>query len=154
METSPVWVTILIEIMGIIGSIVVCVIPILSQNKKDRIKVAQETAQQTATLKAEIKASRESAEQKDVELSNRIDTLTQAVEESNAVAARVRILTFDNELTSNLEHNFAQFQQAMADVDFYTRFCKAHDTFQNGIAAAACHRICEEYERLHRANKI
>ncbi len=151
---SPLWITVLVEILGIIGSIVVCVIPILNQNKKDRLKAANETAKQTDILKAEIKANREYAEQRDIELSNRIDTLALTVEESKAVEARVRIITFDNELTQNIDHSYAQFQQAMLDVDYYMRFCEDHTNFTNGIASAACNRIRKEYERMRETNKI
>lgn len=154
MNLSSIWITVLVEILGIIGSIVVCVIPILNQNKKDRLKAARETEKQTDVLKAEIKANREYAEQRDIELSNRVDALALTVEESKAVEARVRVITFDNELTQNIDHSYAQFQQAMLDIDYYTRFCKEHDSFTNGIAAAACSRIRKEYERLRETNKI
>lgn len=161
MDATTVWVSLAVEILGIVGSIIVVVIPLKAQQKRDREKAASDTVKQTEAIKAEIQESKEAAKKSTETLmelvgnmESRINDVYEAVDESKAVEARVRILAFENELAKGETHNHAQFQQAIIDVDYYTAYCEKHEHFPNGIAVAACNRIRKEYERLRDSGQI
>lgn len=86
------------------------------------------------------------------EIDKRISTLSDKVtlvaklnEETRMIAARVRILRFGDELLNNQPHSKDSFDQAMIDVDTYTRYCKNNPDFQNGVAESMAEYIREQY---------
>lgn len=78
-------------------------------------------------------------------LSDKVVSVAKANEETRIIAARVRILRFGDELLNNVPHSKDSFDQAMMDVDVYTRYCKNNPDFQNGIAGSMAEYIREQY---------
>ena len=80
-----------------------------------------------------------------VALSDKVVSVAKANEETRIIAARVRILRFGDELLNNVSHSKDSFDQAMIDVDVYTRYCKNNPDFQNGITESMAEYIREQY---------
>jgi len=78
-------------------------------------------------------------------LSDKVVSVAKANEETRIIAARVRILRFGDELLNNVPHSKDSFDQAMMDVDVYTRYCKNNPDFQNGITGSMAEYIREQY---------
>ena len=78
-------------------------------------------------------------------LSDKVTSVAKANEENNIRTARVRILRFGDELLNDVSHSKDSFDQAMMDVDLYTRYCHTHPDFQNGIAGSMAEYIREQY---------
>lgn len=78
-------------------------------------------------------------------LSDKVTSVAKANEENNIRTARVRILRFGDELLNDMSHSKDSFDQAMMDVDLYTRYCHTHPDFQNGIASSMAEYIREQY---------
>lgn len=78
-------------------------------------------------------------------LSDKVTSVAKANEETRIIAARVRILRFGDEILNNVSHSKDSFDQAMFDVDVYTRYCKNNPDFQNGITESMAQFIREQY---------
>ena len=82
-------------------------------------------------------------------LSDKIEAVAESVEETRAIAARVRILRFGDELQEGRIHSKDTFDQTLLDIDNYERYCKAHAEFKNHVTEATSAFIQEQYqERL------
>ena len=89
---------------------------------------------------------------KDIE--KKVDTLTDRVEENQAVLARTHILRFSDELKNGIEHSNEYFRQQLDDCDTYNRYCQAHPEFKNSYTEIADRHIKETYERLTKEGKL
>ena len=86
-------------------------------------------------------------------LSDKIEIVAESVDETRAIAARVRILRFGDELLESRKHSKDTFDQAMLDIDNYERYCKSHENFKNHITEETVTFIQEQYrERLRNHN--
>ena len=86
-------------------------------------------------------------------LSDKIEVVAESVDETRAIAARVRILRFGDELLEGRMHSKDTFDQALLDIDNYERYCKSHDGFKNHITEETVTFIQEQYrERLRNHN--
>ena len=77
-----------------------------------------------------------------------IKTLSDKVDENNAVLARTHILRFSDEIQNGIEHSREYFRQQLDDIDTYDEYCKEHPGFQNSYAVLASKHIKEVYEKL------
>lgn len=77
-----------------------------------------------------------------------IKTLSDKVDENNAVLARTHILRFSDEIQNGIEHSREYFRQQLDDIDTYDEYCKGHPGFQNSYAVLASKHIKETYEKL------
>ena len=66
--------------------------------------------------------------------------------EKNAVNCRVRILRFSDELRRNVKHSQESFDQVLADLDDYEKYCAAHPEFKNNKTLIAKERIKAAYQ--------
>ena len=85
------------------------------------------------------------------ELSGKIDRLEARIEENNATQARIRILSFSDELRHSVLHSKESFDQVNADIDAYRRYCREHKDYENNRSVMAIANIEAVYaERLDR----
>ena len=84
-------------------------------------------------------------------LSDKVDKLASVGDERNAVAMRVRILRFRDEMLEDKGHTHDSFQQVLSDIDEYERYCESHPDFKNNQTMATIEHIKENYkERLEK----
>lgn len=84
-------------------------------------------------------------------LNDKIEAVAESVDETRAIAARVRILRFGDELLEGRMHSKDTFDQALLDIDNYERYCKSHEGFKNHITEETVTFIQEQYrERLRK----
>lgn len=87
-------------------------------------------------------------------LNKRVDSLEQQVDdiqskssERNAVACRVRILRFGDEIRRKVRHSQDSFDQILSDMDEYDNYCLHHAEFKNNKTVMTQQMIREEYAR-------
>jgi hypothetical protein len=78
----------------------------------------------------------------------KIDALSNKVDENSAVLARTHILRFSDELQNGIDHSQEYFRQQMDDCDTYDSFCESHPQFKNSYTVAAEKHIKDTYQRL------
>ena len=77
--------------------------------------------------------------------------IERSVDETRAIAARVRILRFGDELQEGRMHSKDTFDQTLLDIDNYERYCREHVEFKNHVTEATSAFIQEQYqERLRK----
>jgi len=80
-----------------------------------------------------------------------IKEVARSVDETRAIAARVRILRFGDELLEGRTHSKDTFDQTLLDIDNYERYCKEHAEFKNHVPESTSAFIQEQYqERLRK----
>lgn len=83
------------------------------------------------------------------EIKKDIESLSRRINENEAVAARIRILKFADEIFMEMNHSKDAFDQCLADITNYRAFTKTHQEFANDITDETCEYILEVYhERL------
>lgn len=65
--------------------------------------------------------------------------------EDKAKAARNRILVCADEVYQGTRHSKEYFDNILADITFYKKYCKEHPEFQNDMTVLAVERIEEVY---------
>lgn len=65
--------------------------------------------------------------------------------EDKAKAARTRILVCADEVYQGVRHSKEYFDNVLADITFYKKYCKEHPEFQNDMTVMAVERIEEVY---------
>lgn len=75
-------------------------------------------------------------------------------EKSEAVAARIRILRFNDELLHNQKHTKAMFDQTLLDIDHYNEYCEKDAHFKNGITVLAADNIRKVYQKCSEEHKF
>lgn len=65
--------------------------------------------------------------------------------EDKATAARNRILICSDEVYQGVRHSKEYFDNVLADITFYKRYCDEHPEFQNEMTVMAVERIEEVY---------
>lgn len=84
-------------------------------------------------------------------LSLEVKEVARSVDETRAIAARVRILRFGDELLEGRTHSKDTFDQTLLDIDNYERYCKEHAEFKNHVTESTSAFIQEQYqERLRK----
>lgn len=73
--------------------------------------------------------------------------LSDKLDESLAIAARYRIIRFDDEILFHVHHSEEHFDQILEDIDRYEKFCMDHPKFQNNKAVGAIGNIKKTYRR-------
>lgn len=70
-----------------------------------------------------------------------LDTLRGEINEDRATNARIRILSFSDEIRHNVKHSKESFDQMMQDIDTYKRYCDKHPEYRNNRAVMAITNI-------------
>ena len=138
------------QILGTIAAIVAIITAIVEFNSK--IKkfpitaalnwIGERTNKQTIVQVGELR--------KEVDkISTKQEEMEKISDERAAVAARIRILRFSDELRRHEKHSQESYEQTITDLDFYTAYCDAHPGFKNHKTGVAKERIMHAYkERL------
>lgn len=80
-------------------------------------------------------------------LNAKIDRVDKELSESRAIAARIRILKFMDELLEPRKHTKDSYDQVMSDITSYEKYCKEHPTFKNNQTAATVQYITKDYQK-------
>ena len=81
----------------------------------------------------------------------KIDEVDAKMDERSAVASRVRILRFADEMMEGRKHSKDSFEQALSDIDYYEDYCEGHPNFKNNQTIATVAYIKSNYaERLEK----
>lgn len=78
--------------------------------------------------------------------------LSEKVDESEAKAARARILSFGDEIIHGVRHSKDLFEQAIIDIDCYNEYCDNHPNFRNSLTLVAQETIIKAYEKAYQEN--
>lgn len=76
--------------------------------------------------------------------------LSASVAEDRAITARVRILSFADDMMSHKDHSKDSFDQVLCDIDQYDRYCNEHPTFKNNQTALSRELIIDQYKECER----
>lgn len=94
-----------------------------------------------------------------VSLQSDVSSLASTVDENKAidderyaVACRVRILRFGDEVRIGQKHSKEGYDQVLSDIDVYDSYCRDHDEFKNGKTIVTTHKIKEAYASRLDAN--
>ena len=85
-------------------------------------------------------------------LSDKIEAVAESVEETRAIAARVRILRFADEIIGKQAHSRESYVQIFTDIDTYDKFCRNHLDFKNHNTVSATRLINDAYDERSRKN--
>ena len=84
-------------------------------------------------------------------LDKKIDSVDRKGDERNAIASRVRILRFRDEMLEGRSHTHDSFQQVLSDIDEYELYCDSHPDFRNNQTTSSVEHIKHSYaERLEK----
>lgn len=76
-----------------------------------------------------------------------ITRISRQIEENEAKGARRRILRFSDELTQEIRHTKDYFDDVLADIDMYERYCEDHPKFPNNRTLMAETAIKATYQQ-------
>ena len=85
-------------------------------------------------------------------LSDKIEAVAESVAETRAIAARVRILRFADEIIGKQAHSRESYVQIFTDIDTYDKFCRSHLDFKNHNTVSATRLINDAYDERSRKN--
>ena len=84
-------------------------------------------------------------------IEDKISMLDEKMDERNAVATRIRILRFRDEMLMGQGHTHDSFQQVLNDIDEYEKYCDHHPLFKNNQTVLTIEHIRNNYqERLEK----
>lgn len=79
------------------------------------------------------------------EIEIKIDALDSKIDRESANNARIRILTFSEEIQRGHKHSKESFDQVHTDIDDYSKYCKNHPDYPNSRADMAIKNIEDVY---------
>lgn len=79
------------------------------------------------------------------DLRNELREHIQKTEEDRTNRARLRILRFNDEIMTGVEHSKEHFDEILEDIDGYEQYCELHPSYENNKAVLAIKTIKEEY---------
>lgn len=80
-------------------------------------------------------------------LDEKIDKLDGELSERGAIACRVRILKFMDEILEGWNHSFDSYTQVMQDITNYINYCDLHPRFKNHQTEATIEYIKNDYQK-------
>ena len=80
-------------------------------------------------------------------ISQQQEDLSKKIHENEAKGARRRILRFSDELTQQVRHTKDYFDDVLADIDLYERYCEDHPKFPNNRTIMAETNIKATYQQ-------
>ena len=79
-------------------------------------------------------------------LDEKIDKLDGELSERGAIACRVRILKFMDEILEGWNHSFDSYTQVMQDITNYLHYCNENPSFKNHQTEATIEYIKNDYQ--------
>lgn len=121
-------------------------------NKSDCIKKIIEMIKELdKKLDEKVAELDDRSTQRNERLNTKIDKLDNELGEHGAIACRVRILKFMDEILEGWEHSKDSYNQVMQDITNYERYCAEHPLFKNHQTVATIEHIKADYqERLEK----
>lgn len=102
-------------------------------------------------INADVLKELEEIKKKQKETRDKLDEHVRVDDERNADDHRTRILRFNTELLREQLHTKEDFNEIMAEIDFYERYCREHPDYKNNRAKCAIENIKRVYmERLEK----
>lgn len=101
-------------------------------------------------MNADIMKKVETVEVKLDGIQKEVETVKAKTEESEAKAARVRILRFADELYQGQKHSQEHFDTILLDITEYDKYCDSHPGFKNEKTRMAETQVRETYEACFR----
>lgn len=86
------------------------------------------------------------------EINEELHKIRAEMDEDRATTARIRILRYSDEMRHGQRHSKESFDQVMADIDTYERYCDTHKDFENGKAVMATEIIRRIYKKCLEQN--
>lgn len=81
-----------------------------------------------------------------------IIVLRNEISEDRATNARIRILSFSDEVRHKMRHSKESFDQVNSDIDTYKRYCEKHPEYKNNRAVMAIANIERVYAECLKEN--
>lgn len=117
----------------------------MAEMKKDVTKeisdVKSEVTKEVSGVKAEVGEVKTEV----ADVKKDIGEIKDESREDKAKAARNRILVCSDEVYQGTRHSKEYFDNILADITFYKRYCAEHPEFQNDMTVLAVERIEEVY---------
>lgn len=79
-----------------------------------------------------------------------LSKLSASVAEDQAITARVRILSFADDMMAGRDHSKDAFDQVLCDIDRYDHYCSEHPHFKNNQTAMSRELILDQYKECER----
>ena len=76
-----------------------------------------------------------------------IQKINNKIDQRTAIACRIRILKFMDEIIEGWEHSKDSYNQIMRDITDYLRYCDNHSQFLNHQTDATIERLKKDYEQ-------
>ena len=82
-----------------------------------------------------------------------IQKINNKLDQRTAIACRIRILKFMDEILEGWEHSYDSYVQVMQDITNYLKYCMEHPEFKNHQTEASIEYIKNDYqEHLEKNN--
>ena len=95
----------------------------------------------------------ESVDKLDKKVEGRFDILDAKItdvdkkyDERSAIASRVRILRFCDEMLEGKNHSKDSFEQVLSDIDSYEEYCKRNPSFKNNQTSTTVEHIKQNFK--------
>lgn len=95
-----------------------------------------------------IKTANKAAEEKIEKVQKTLDAHIKEDEDEKARNQRYRILRFYDEMCEHRNHSESHFEDILADIDDYEKYCKAHPDFRNNRGTLAMEHIKKSYAKI------
>lgn len=143
----------ILDLQGItwLAGVATVIVTTLVQNFSDKYKPWTWLAEQFGkAANKEMLDRLNDVEKKIVKIEERDSEQDRKNEEERVKAARRRILRCADEIRSKVRHSKEFFDDILADISFYKRYCKENPEFENEKAVMAIELIEETYKRCLR----
>ena len=82
----------------------------------------------------------------EAEINTKFQESKDYADKNSAIQARVRILSFGDDISHGIKLSREHFEQTIRDIDEYQKYCKVHPNFANGIAEQNIKIIKDRYK--------
>lgn len=103
--------------------------------------------QENTKLRQELTTAIEDIKSVQAENSERLESLSRHLYETDATNARYRILRFNDEVLHGTRHTKEHFDQILGDINSYESYCNAHPEYENNKAVLAIENIKKVYQK-------
>lgn len=84
------------------------------------------------------------------EIMDAVKSLREDFDEQKAIAARVRIVKFNDELLTDRKHSKESYDQCLSDIDTYELYCATHPKFVNNKTKLSSEHIRNTYRECEK----
>ena len=124
-------------VLSFLSSIIVAFIAIIPSIKTNRKKTDEA-----------VKESKEAAKRDMEKMQATLDAHIREDEDEKARNQRYRILRFYDEMCEGRRHSESHFEDILADIDEYEKYCQHHPDFKNSRGKVAMEHIKTAYGKI------